>query len=415
MSGAAAMAVTPVNRRLRVALTTAQAAALLVLIGAAASPPLASLASLLMLAAFAALPDAWPRLRRVLTEPLGRGWLVLVAALLLGFMVGLWRAPATALHGLWDWRHLLMVPVGLALFDSAQAKRRLAVGLIVFAAVAAAASLAMQLQGLAYKDGHAPGVLLRNTVTQAMTFGVAAYLALLLAATGQVARPLPRLLLAVAGLGLLAMLLFAQHGRSGALALLVMAAVTVLLLLRGRVRLVALIAVPLLATAAYAASPKLQTRFTQAVHELRNAQHLPEYSSMGIRVIIWENTAALIAARPLLGTGLGGYPAAYADRIGMQQREGWKALPTADPHNQYLFVWAEAGLPGLIGLLALIVGALRQSTITPYRAAGVALLAAWCTTSLFSSHFQTFNEGHMLAVLLGAMLARTGPPAAAAT
>jgi O-antigen ligase len=33
------------------------------------------------------------------------------------------------------------------------------------------------------------------------------------------------------------------------------------------------------------------------------------------------------------------------------------------------------------------------------------LLAAWCTTSLFNSHFQTFNEGHLIALLLGALLA----------
>ena len=35
----------------------------------------------------------------------------------------------------------------------------------------------------------------------------------------------------------------------------------------------------------------------------------------------------------------------------------------------------------------------------------LALLAAWCTTSLFNSHFQTFNEGHLIALLLGALLA----------
>ncbi|MCU0951184.1 MAG: O-antigen ligase family protein [Burkholderiaceae bacterium] len=402
------------SRRSRIALATAQAAALAVLIGAAASPPLASAASLLMLLAFAALPDAPARMRRVLAEPLGRGWLVFVVALLVGFAVGLARTPSTALHGLWDWRHLLLVPVALAVFDSTQAKRRLCLAVIVFAACAALVSLAMQIQGLAYKEGHLPGVLLRNSVTQAMTFGVAAFLALLLATTGQIAHRGARAVLGATGLGLLAMLLFAQSGRSGALAVLVMAGVTVLMLLRGRARLVAVIALPLLASAAYAASPMLQKRFTQAIHETRNAAHLPEYTSMGVRVIIWQTTADLIAQRPVLGTGLGGFPAAYAQRIGATYRDGWKALPTADPHNQYLFLWAEAGIAGLLGLLALLAGALRQTSAQPYRTAGVALLAAWCVTSLFSSHFQTFNEGHLIAVLLGAMLARTGPPVPAA-
>ena len=34
------------------------------------------------------------------------------------------------------------------------------------------------------------------------------------------------------------------------------------------------------------------------------------------------------------------------------------------------------------------------------------LLLAWCATSLLSSHFQTFAEGHLLAFFLAAMLAR---------
>jgi hypothetical protein len=38
------------------------------------------------------------------------------------------------------------------------------------------------------------------------------------------------------------------------------------------------------------------------------------------------------------------------------------------------------------------------------------LLAAWCVNSLFSSHFQTFNEGHLIVLLLGVFLARTVTP-----
>ena len=37
---------------------------------------------------------------------------------------------------------------------------------------------------------------------------------------------------------------------------------------------------------------------------------------------------------------------------------------------------------------------------------GIALLLAWSLTSLFSSHFHTFNEGHLIAILLGVCLAR---------
>ena len=39
----------------------------------------------------------------------------------------------------------------------------------------------------------------------------------------------------------------------------------------------------------------------------------------------------------------------------------------------------------------------------PFRVAGLALLLAWCVTSLFSSHFRTFNEGHMIMLFLGVL------------
>lgn len=399
-------------QRSRIALGTARAAALLAAIGAVSSPPLANAAAALMLIAFAFVPDAGPRLRRALGTPLGLGWLALVAALLLALLVGLTRLPAgDVLQALLGWRHLLLLPVGLAIFDTPQSRARFALGFIAFAVLAAIGALVMQQMGLAYKPGMQAGVVLRNTVTQALTFAVAAFLALLLAATGQVrARPL-RLVLGLAALGLIAQLVFAQTGRSGQVALLVMAAASLLLLMRGRARLLALLALPMLAASVFAASSVMQQRFALALDEMRNAATQTEYNSMGIRVIIWRHSAELIAERPWLGYGLGGFPPAYASRVEPSASVpapaagDWRAVPTADPHNQYAWLWIEAGLPGLLGLALLLLGALRQRAPQPYRAAGIALLAAWCVTSLFSSHFQTFNEGHLVMLLLGVMLA----------
>ena len=39
----------------------------------------------------------------------------------------------------------------------------------------------------------------------------------------------------------------------------------------------------------------------------------------------------------------------------------------------------------------------------------IGMLLAWSATSLFSSHFQTLAEGHLLAFFLAAMLARPSP------
>jgi membrane associated rhomboid family serine protease len=85
-------------------------------------------------------------------------------------------------------------------------------------------------------------------------------------------------------------------------------------------------------------------------------------------------------------------------------------LPTVDPHNQYLFFLAEQGIFGLIAFFAFIGAALLdRGDGTRARVVAVALLLAWCATSLLSSHFKTFSEGHLLTLFLGAMLARPVP------
>ena len=391
-------------------LQAVRAAAALTAIGSVTSPPVAVLGSALMLIAFAFVPDAPARLARVLREPLGLGWLALVAAILVAALIGAVRnGPAAAAHGLLGWRHLLLLPVALAVFDTRASRLHFAFALIGIALLGAVASL-IAIQAGYSRNEMFPGIVLRNPVTQALAFFIGALLAGVLAATQKAWPRLQRLALGLAALLLVAQLAFLQTGRSGFVALAVGMLVVVLLLLRGRALLVALVALPLLGAAVFASSPNLQQRFGVAVSEMRNAAQLPQYTSMGIRVIIWQTSAEVVAQRPLLGHGLGGFAPAYEAQIKTRYSEGWKALPVLDPHNQYMFLWAEAGLLGLLGFASLGTGALRQGGDHPFGAVGLALLAAWCVNSLFSSHFQTFNEGHLIVLLLGVFLARTTAP-----
>jgi hypothetical protein len=82
-----------------------------------------------------------------------------------------------------------------------------------------------------------------------------------------------------------------------------------------------------------------------------------------------------------------------------------------DPHSQYLFFLAEQGILGLVAFLAFIVTALvDRGDGTRARIIAVGMLLGWCATSLLSSHFKTFSERHLLALVLGAMLARPMGP-----
>jgi O-antigen ligase len=389
------------------ALRAVRAAAAVTAIGAVTSPPLGALGSAAMLIAFAFVPQAGARLARVLREPLGRGWLLLVAALLFAAAVGaVLASPESAARGLLDWRQLLLVPLALAAFDTNASRARFALALVAIAVLGALVSLVAMQVGYSRNQAF-PGIVMRNPVTQALAFAVGALLAAVLAATQDGWSRRQRMALAALALLLAAHLVFLQTGRSGFLALLVAGGVSALLLVRGRVRLIAVVAAPLLAAVAVAASPNLQQRFGMALTELREGAHAAEYSSMGARVVIWQTSVAIAGERPLLGVGLGGFARAYEERIRLTHREGWQSLPVADPHNQFLFVWAEAGVAGLAGFLAFLFGAVRQRAGGPFGAVGLGLLAAWCVNSLFSSHFQTFNEGHLIAVMLGVFLART--------
>jgi O-antigen ligase len=174
---------------------------------------------------------------------------------------------------------------------------------------------------------------------------------------------------------------------------------------RGRARMVATAGVLAALVVVTVASPLVLERFERGIGELRSARQSSELTSMGVRVVIWQNTRELIAEAPLLGHGTGSFALEYP-RVAARNGSGWQATPSEDPHNQYLYFLAETGVLGLAAFGWWLLAAARQPVTGPFRVAGLALLLAWCVTSLFSSHFKAFNEGHMIVMFLGVLLAR---------
>ena len=71
--------------------------------------------------------------------------------------------------------------------------------------------------------------------------------------------------------------------------------------------------------------------------------------SFGFRVQYWQATAGLIADHPLLGCGPGNFQDAYtAYKLPEASEE------VADPHNFLLEVWATAGTPAMLAMLAML-------------------------------------------------------------
>jgi O-antigen ligase len=317
----------------------------------------------------------------------------------------------------WNWRTMLLIVLTAAAFGDRRWKERFCLAVIAAVAIGAVASFAARAAGVTREAGS-PGTVFLNHVTQSMALAVGILLAALLAAQRK-RSPQSRALLAAAALVSLANLVLITAGRSGDVALGVAALSAVLMTLRGARRWYGVLVLLVLGVGLTAASPDLQQRFAKVAQEAPTLDCSgPAESSTALRLLLWRTTGALIRVHPWLGYGVGGFMPAYAgevrNQIGDQSLQNWCARPAHDPHNQYLRVTVEAGVLGLLAFLGLIVGAARQPAAQPYRSCGLALLAAWSVTSLFNSHFQTFNEGHLIALLLGALLAPDVPDEAQA-
>ncbi|HEY4038784.1 MAG TPA: O-antigen ligase family protein [Burkholderiaceae bacterium] len=376
-------------------------------IGSFCSPPVANVGVGLALVLTLASGPSRARLVVAARQPLGIGALSLFAVMALAMCWAPVPWPAR-FAAWWNWRTMLLIVLAAAAFGDQRWKERFCLALVAAATLGALASFAMVAANVTLEPGL-PGTLFLNHVTQSMALAVAVLLAAVLAA--QPERSIrSRVLLGAAVLVCLANLVLVSAGRSGQVAVAAAGLSAAWLMLTGRRRWQALLALLVLGAALTAASPALQQRFGKIAQEAPKLDcSTREESSTALRLLLWRTTGALILEHPWFGYGVGGFTPAYErqvpSQVGGQPLVNWCARPAHDPHNQYLRVTVEAGVLGLVAFLGLLIGAARQPASQPYRAAALALLAAWCTTSLFNSHFQTFNEGHLIALLLGALLA----------
>jgi O-antigen ligase len=305
----------------------------------------------------------------------------------------------------------LLLTVCLVLFDEVAARRRALIAFIAVAVLAAVFSFWTWSQGVYVGPHHPdlPGTVLRNPVTQGMGFAAACFLAVMLALRDPGIDRRLRFALVAAAVLLAANLVFVTSGRTGHLLLLILLGVAAVQLLSGWRRAAAIAVLPLLAALALSASSVLQTRFGMMVDELRDPLASENISGMGIRVVMWKVSAQMAAEQPLLGYGMGGFPAAYESAIKQSAYTGWAATPTLDPHNQYLLVQLQAGLLGTAAFAWFLLTGFRSRGPDPWRAAGRAMLLGWCASALATSVFTAFAESHLLMPLLGILLA----PAAA--
>lgn len=130
-------------------------------------------------------------------------------------------------------------------------------------------------------------------------------------------------------------------------------------------------------------SDMVRARFAEGLSQLRTYRSTDAVTtSWGMRMRMVELTADMVKDRPLMGHGLGSWVTQWHARIGP---EGKRLKDNTSPHNEYLLIAEQAGLPALAAWLALLAAYLLRSWRAG--AAGLPGLMVWSAfawASLFS-------------------------------
>lgn len=99
-------------------------------------------------------------------------------------------------------------------------------------------------------------------------------------------------------------------------------------------------------------------------------------NTRNVRVSIWDSTLSMIMNKPLLGVGPGNFEAEFPDYENREHKEMLVAAHTTrHPHNEFLYVTSETGVPAGVIWLLLVFLALFQRPTKPLE---------WCAAvSLF--------------------------------
>lgn len=381
------------------------------LLVAAAALPLSTAATnaFAMLAfLFWALAGQWRATTQAIrAEP--AAWLgcALFAALALGVGWSL-APPREAAFALLKYRELLLFGVFAFLCSDERWRMRVLWFFFASAFVLLCLSIAVQLGLFTYVDERGfssvdNAVLLKNHITHGFLMSLLAYGSAIVALRSAGWR---RWALAAIAVLAAANVWFAVQGRTGYVVM------AVLILWFGYARwsfkglAAAALALAVLLGAAYQWAPVFQKRISEATEEARDyrLRARPGETSIGSRLHFWKRSAQWMARHPILGAGTGGwaeafYAATEGDDDFMHNRE------RNHPHNEYVHLAVQLGPLGLVLFVALLVAAFRRAARLPgaYAALAQGLVLAFAVGCLFSDFLYDSTEGHLWAVLGGAL------------
>lgn len=376
--------------------------AIIIAIAAAISSAVTSVLCVVMLVAWCLSGQAWQDLELSAKQPAGKMLLLFLAWLFVSSLFA--DTPwADRFATLLSWKKLFYTLILLSIFQQAQWKQRFVYCYVTAMSIAAVIVIVVWLLGIQVRAQEV-GIIMANHSAQSLAFTGAALCAVFLLTQAQ---GLAKKIVLASVIALFIFdIFFVSVSRSGYLALPV-AVVLLVVGLYGTKKLPHILGLTLITVLlATLMSSTVQQRIKLGLEESKNAHTATVLTSIGIRDVFRENTVELIQKKPWFGYGTSSFTSVYSAHVASKYQD-WRADAATDPHNQYLFVWLENGLVGLVLFLIYIYSALKQGlSQSSYGAVAAGLLAAFAATSLFSSHFKTFPEGHLLAFFVGCLLGR---------
>lgn len=253
-------------------------------------------------------------------------------------------------------------------------------------------------------------VVFKLHITHGIFMAFAAYLFAVKARGG-----MGRVRILMAALALLAAfnVLFMTQGRTGYLVLGVLGAYYLYSSLGRKELWFGVVGAIVLSIIGFTVAPTLKGRVSIALHEVQAwqpGQGHNEASSMGTRLDYYTNALKIIARHPFAGAGTGGFEKAYGQEI-----VGTEIALSNNPHNQFLLLTAQLGLPGLAAFIYLLLAQWRTArnlSTEEERLLARGIVLTLIAGSLFNSMLLDHAEGVFYAWFSGLLFAGYRSPAA---
>lgn len=333
----------------------------------------------------------------------------LAALALIGFLaIGMFYGNASfhdALNAFGKYIDLLFVPVFFTIFEDRKARR------LALAGFVSAMMLTLLLSYLLKSGIVHQNSILRGTRDNPYVFKLyltqnffMAFAAMILATwsffeSDQKKRLFFALLSALASFNVL----FMVQGRIGYIVLALLLPYLFIRKFGAKGLAIGMLAVTLLGASAYFGSREFRQRIDIAASEFSHwhrGHATRTDNSIGQRLEYDVNTLDVIRQHPFFGAGTGGFEKAYASSVA-----GTGMVAPHHPHNEFLLIASQLGIPGLLLLLSLFYIQWREASMLPAREQYLAhgLVLAMASGCLFNSFLLDHAEGLFFAFMTGAI------------